>query len=281
MNSSIQRETPVTVGAKVNCNEAVQRIEEQDESRTVNDNDDDSPQHMISKLTTKQLNDTFIHLLQNNIKKEHKQHFRVVGGRLEAFGVHEDVKVTFDGAQCVETTLTAAKKSVHRGKQLARITKGVIGWKNHNVLVYHIPARVYHGIPLDGQECSHICGNQNCVNPGHLEWVIRPLNVSRYSCSLAAKAAKRAGLDKPSICFHSPVCEDCTSCANADAIRSEIVANFNREQQQQEQTTATTSSTLGKRKASSDEINRVVGGGISFSLCQFGSSGKHCTVVVD
>lgn len=251
MNSSIHSETPVTVGAEVNIDKPLQSIEERDESRTVNDNDDNSPQHMISKLTESQLYDTFIHLLHNNIKPEHKKHFHVAGGRLEKFGVNRDVKVIFDGDHCVETTLTAAKKSVHRGKQLARITKGVIGWKNHNVLVYHIPARVYHGIPLDGQECSHICGNQNCVNPRHLEWVIRPLNVSRYSCSLAAKAAKRAGLDKPSICFHSPVCEDCTSCANADAIRSEIVANFNREQQQ-EQTTATTSSTLTQ---SSDEIN--------------------------
>lgn len=71
MNSSIQSETPVTVGAEVNIDETVQCIEERDESRTVNDkDDDDSPQHMmISKLTARQLNDTFIHLLQNNIKK--------------------------------------------------------------------------------------------------------------------------------------------------------------------------------------------------------------------
>lgn len=253
----------MTVGAKVNIDEPVQCIEDQDELHTVNDNDNDSPQHMISKLSTKQLCDTFIHLLQNNIKKEHEQHFRVTGGRLQNFGVDQDVKVTFDAAHCVETTLTAAKKSINRGKQLARITKGVIGWRNHNVLVYHIPARVYHGIPLDGQECSHICGNQNCVNPRHLEWVIRPLNVSRYSCSLAAKAAKRVMLEKPAICFHSPVCEDCSPCASGDAIRSGIVANFNREQEQSAATSSTTSSTLGKRKASSDEINRVAGGGIS------------------
>lgn len=134
MNSSIHSETPVTVGAEVNIDKPLQSIEERDESRTVNDNDDNSPQHMISKLTESQLYDTFIHLLHNNIKPEHKKHFHVAGGRLEKFGVNRDVKVIFDGDHCVETTLTAAKKSVHRGKQLARITKGVIGWKNHNCL---------------------------------------------------------------------------------------------------------------------------------------------------
>lgn len=35
---------------------------------------------------------------------------------------------------------------------------------------------LFHGCPKEGEECGHLCGHPNCLNPRHLRWVTKSEN---------------------------------------------------------------------------------------------------------
>ena len=46
----------------------------------------------------------------------------------------------------------------------------------------HLATRIceeVHGPCPDGMECSHICGDKNCVNPTHVCWETHDENIAR------------------------------------------------------------------------------------------------------
>ena len=46
---------------------------------------------------------------------------------------------------------------------------------------------LFHGCPLEGEECGHLCGHPNCLNPRHLKWISKSEN------SLMRKGHKEGG----------------------------------------------------------------------------------------
>jgi len=75
-------------------------------------------------------------------------------------------------------------------------------------LAYRVAYELYVGPIPEGMEIDHLCGNGQCVNPGHLEPVT------------SAENKRRMSLMRPPYCnrgHYRPVGERCAEC---DAIRS-------------------------------------------------------------
>jgi hypothetical protein len=97
---------------------------------------------------------------------------------------------------CVETDIAKVKEN--RGYVQLRIRK--------SKFYVHILAALYRAKRpiLQGEEASHLCNNDKCVNPDHLVLEDGLVNKSRLCCKLF-------GQKQGYLCPHQPTCPGCNS----------------------------------------------------------------------
>lgn len=205
--------------------------------------DTDQKERAISSFSYVQVFRTWLHLLKFNLDDSSDRRIswrdwkrEDLYGKLneempdaEVLRIKEEFETkggppSFPLDACLTTKLKPAATSRFRGKQEKRVRKGIIGVKNVNVMAYHIPCRVYHGVPAPGDTCSHICHNHHCVNPYHLCWETHLLNNMRNTCAVMQKAYAATGQAKH-VCIHKPTCSGCTPHGDAEKVREWLVQN--------------------------------------------------------
>lgn len=200
--------------------------DEKSDARSVTTKDFRTGATVISRVSMRTIWETSRHLLLNNLESDEAQKIDINnlsrhgnGYKTWQEALSENInfmrKLRFEDSQCIVTTLNAAKFD---GSTL-RTTKGLLGIKNTNVLVYQLLLTVFRGYPPSGCVASHLCHNAQCINPHHLVWENQSLNVLRNTCAKMVEARLRSKVSTRQLCIHEPVCSGCEADPDAASVR--------------------------------------------------------------
>jgi len=157
----------------------------------------------MAKMSSEQLQETWKHMIQNNLEEKWKT-------PIAQKKLLKDIWPN----ECMFVSLKSASTTTRRGKRKrAYPRKGVIKLPGdikackikiglHQLAAWKITKRVGN---KDEQASHWKCDQEACVNPAHIIWETSDQNCTRYCCRVFKHI-------ETYLCPHQPVCPGCKSC---------------------------------------------------------------------